>query len=279
MSWFPPGPSLLFCPADRPDRYQKAADRADVVILDLEDAVAPGDKAGAREAIVVTPLDPTSTIVRVNPVDSGEFEADLVALASTDYRCVMLAKTESAAQLERIDADVLALIETPLGVVNAEQIAAASNCVGMMWGAEDLTAAMGGNASRWSAQGETMGVYRDAPRYARARVAMAAAAFGRFAVDAVHLDIADHEGLRAEADDAVALGYAATACIHPGQVPVIREAYSPTAEEVARAERIVAAAREEAGVFQLDGRMVDAPVIALAESVLRRARATRTDRS
>ena len=279
MSWFPPGPSLLFCPADRPDRYQKAADRADVVILDLEDAVAPGDKAAAREAIVATSLDPSSTIVRVNPVDSGEFEADLAALASTEYRCVMLAKTESATQLERIDTDVLALIETPLGVVNAEQIAATPNCVGMMWGAEDLTAAMGGNASRWPAQGEIMGVYRDAPRYARARVAMAAAAFGRFAVDAVHLDIADHEGLRAEADDAVALGYAATACIHPGQVPVIREAYSPTAEEVARAERIVAAAREEAGVFQLDGRMVDAPVIALAESVLRRARATRTDRS
>lgn len=279
MSWFPPGPSLLFCPADRPDRYQKAADRADVVILDLEDAVAPNDKAAAREAIVATPLDPASTIVRVNPVDSGEFEADLAALASTEYRCVMVAKTESAAQLERIDADVLALIETPLGVVNAEQIAAASNCVGMMWGAEDLTAAMGGNASRWPAQGETMGVYRDAPRYARARVAMAAAAFGRFAVDAVHLDIADHAGLRTEADDAVALGYVATACIHPGQVPVIREAYTPTTGEITRAERIVTAAREEAGVFQLDGRMVDAPVIALAESVLRRARATRTDRS
>ena len=279
--WLPPGPAMLFCPADRPDRYGKAAERSDVVIIDLEDAVAPADKPAAREALVAHPLDPASTIVRLNPFDSGEFEADLEALAKTQYRCVMLAKAESAEQVEQVPVGVLALIETPLGVVRADEIAAASNCVGLMWGAEDLVAAMGGNASRFAAMAPAtgapaMGQYRDAPRYARARVAMAAAAFGRFAVDAVHLDIADHDGLRAEADDAVALGFMATACIHPGQVPVIRDAYAPTPEEVSRAERIVSAARNEAGVFQLDGRMVDAPVISLAHSVLRRAQATGT---
>lgn len=273
MSWVPPGPAMLFCPADRPDRYPKAADRADVVILDLEDAVAPADKPGAREALVATPLDPAATIVRVNPVDSGEFEADLAALAQTDYTCVMLAKTESAEQVARVPADVVALIETPRGVVAGEEIAAASNCVGMMWGAEDLVAAMGGVASRHPSPDSIMGPYRDAPRYARARVALAAAAFGRFAVDAVHIDIADHDGLRAEADDAVALGYAATACIHPGQAAVVRAAYAPSADEIARAERITSAARTAAGVFELDGQMVDAPLVALAESVLRRAKA------
>lgn len=282
MSWFPPGPALLFCPADRPDRYAKAAERSDVVILDLEDAVAPADKPAARQAVAEHRLDPAATIVRVNPAGGPEFDADLAALATTDYRCVMLAKAESAEQVARVGRDVLALIETPLGVVRADQIAAADNCVGLMWGAEDLTAAMGGTASRFPASGPggpgaALGRYRDAPRYARARVAMAAAAFGRFAVDAVHLDIADAAGLRAEADDAVALGFVGTACIHPGQVPVVREAYAPTAEEVARAESIVNAARTQPGVFQHEGRMVDAPVIALAESVLRRAAATGTD--
>lgn len=282
MSWNPPGPALLFCPADRPDRYAKAAERADVVIVDLEDAVAPDAKASAREALVATPLDPASTIVRVNPVDTDDFALDLEALARTDYRVVMLAKSESAEEVAAVRVgdrvfDVLALVETPLGVVRAAGIAAADNCVGLMWGAEDLVAAMGGGASRFGpgemAGGRIPGEYRDVPRHARSAVALAAAAFGRFAVDSVHLDIADAIGQRAEADDAVALGYQATACIHPSQVEIVREAYAPSADEITWARRVLDAARDNPGVFRLDGRMVDAPVFRQAEAVLRRARA------
>lgn len=280
-AWIPPGPALLFCPADRPERYGKAADRADVVIIDLEDAVAPAGRPAAREALTASELDPDRTIVRVNPVDTDDHAADLEALAATGYRCVMLAKTESAAQVTDVHsatgAAVLALVETPLGVVRVEEIAAAPGCAGLMWGAEDLLAAMGGSTSRFSAAEaggpRVAGEYRDVPRHARARVALAAAAFGRWAVDSVHLDIADEAGQRAEALDAVALGYVGTACIHPSQVAVVRGAYAPDDDEVAWARRVLDAAEHEKGVFQLDGRMVDGPVFRQAEATLRRAQA------
>src|SRR5699024_2476457 len=97
--WTPPGPAMLFCPADRPERYGKAAERADVVIVDLEDAVAPENRTVARDALRASELDPARTIVRVNPADSADHAADLEALAATGYRCVTLAKTESAAQV------------------------------------------------------------------------------------------------------------------------------------------------------------------------------------
>ena len=280
-AWIPPGPALLFCPADRPERYAKAADRADVVIVDLEDAVAPEGRPAAREALRASTLDPDRTIVRVNPIGTDDHAADLEALADTDYRCVMLAKTESAAQVTDLysttGAAVLALVETPLGVVRAEEIAAAPGCAGLMWGAEDLLAAMGGSTSRFSeveAGGPRVaGEYRDVPRHARTRVALAAAAFGRWAVDSVHLDIADEAGQRAEALDAVALGFVSTACIHPSQVAVVRQAYAPDDDEVAWARKVLAAAEHNQGVFQLDGRMVDGPVFRQAEATMRRAAA------
>lgn len=279
--WTPPGPAMLFCPADRPERYGKAAERADVVIVDLEDAVAPENRTVARDALRASELDPARTIVRVNPADSADHAADLEALAATGYRCVMLAKTESAAQVTDLysstGAEVLALVETPLGVVRAPEIASAPGCAGLMWGAEDLLAAMGGSTSRF-AESEAgaprvAGQYRDVPRHARARVALAAAAFGRWAVDSVHLDIADEAGQRAEALDAVALGFVATACIHPSQVATVRQAYAPDDDEVAWARRVLDAARGNQGVFQLDGRMIDGPVFRQAEATLRRAAA------
>jgi citrate lyase subunit beta/citryl-CoA lyase len=280
-AWIPPGPALLFCPADRPERYGKAAERADVVIVDLEDAVAPDARPAAREALRASDLDPERTIVRVNPVGTDDHDADLEALADTAYRCVMLAKTESAAQVADVHAAtgaaVLALVETPLGVVRAAEIAAAPGCAGMMWGAEDLLAAMGGSTSRFAGVEvggpRVAGEYRDVPRHARAQVALAAAAFGRWAVDSVHLDIADEAGQRAEALDAVALGFVATACIHPSQVAVVRGAYAPDDDEVAWARKVLAAAENNQGVFRLDGRMVDGPVFRQAEATLRRAAA------
>lgn len=281
--WTPPGPAMLFCPADRPERHTKAAERADVVVLDLEDAVAPDRRPAAREALRSSSLDPERTIVRVNAAGTDDHAADLEAVSATDHRCLMLAMTESAAQVADLHAAtgawVLALVETPLGVVRSEEIAAAPGCAGLMWGAEDLIAAMGGSTSRYSAEEaggpRVAGEYRDVPRHARARVALAAAAFGRWAVDSVHLDIGDTAGQRAEALDAVALGYAATACIHPSQVAVIRQAYAPTGDEIDWARRVLDAARENPGVFQLDGRMVDGPVFRQAEATLRRAAAAR----
>ncbi len=260
------GPALLFCPADRPDRYAKAAERADAVILDLEDAVAPGDKSAARTALVANALDPASTIVRVNGVDSGCFADDLAALARTDYRRVMLAKTESAEQVARLEGfEVVALCETAAGILNVASITAAPGVVAVMWGAEDLVASLGGTSSR-----HDDGSYRDVASHARSSVLLAAGAAGTVAIDSVYVDIRDLSGLALEAADARASGFSATACIHPSQVSVIREAYRPTPEEVAFATALLAAARDERGVFRFEGRMVDEPVLRHARSVLGR---------
>ncbi len=272
--WQPPGPAILFCPADRPERYAKAADRSDAVILDLEDAVTAEARPAARAALVAGGLDPQRTVVRVNALGTFDFAADVAAVERTDYRVVMLAKTEHAHQLDRLaqvdGLQVIALIETPLGAVNVHEIAAHPRCIGLMWGAEDLVAAMGGRSSRFPD-----GTYRDVARHVRSVVRLAAAAFDRFALDSVHIDIADVDGLRAEALDAVALGYAATVCIHPSQVPVIRAAYRPTDDELDWARAVLTATSGESGaphgVFAVRGQMIDAPLLAQARAIVSRA--------
>ena len=261
------GPAMLFCPADRPDRYAKAAERADAVILDLEDAVAPGDKAAAREALVAHPLDPASTIVRVNAVDSGHLAEDLAAVARTDYRLLMLAKTESAEQVAVLTGfEVIALCETASGIKNVASIADAPGVIAVMWGAEDLVASLGGTSSR-----HDDGRYRAVASHARSSMLLAAGAAGRAAIDSVYLDIPNLSGLELEALDARGSGFTATACIHPSQITVIRDAYRPTTDEVALATAILVAAEGQRGVFRFDGRMVDEPVLRHARATLTRA--------
>jgi citrate lyase subunit beta/citryl-CoA lyase len=145
-------------------------------------------------------------------------------------------------------------------------VAVAENTVGLMWGAEDLVASLGGSASR-----RPDGSYRDVPRQVRALTLLAAKAYGRFALDTVHLDIKDLDGLREEATDAAALGFDGSVAIHPEQVPVIRSAFAPDEAEAGWARRVLAAASRERGVFQFEGRMVDAPVLRHAELLLRRS--------
>lgn len=175
----------------------------------------------------------------------------------------MLAKTESAAQLDALAAwDVVALCETALGVVHAAEIAAHRAVVGMMWGAEDLIAGMHGRTSRLAD-----GSYRDVARHARASVLLAARSFGRTAIDAVHIDIGDLDGLHGEARDAAASGFQATACIHPSQVDVIRRAYAPTPDERAWAARVLDEAARQPGVFRFEGRMIDEPILRQARAL------------
>lgn len=259
------GPALLFCPADRPDRFAKALARADAVILDLEDAVAPADKPAARAALAEHPLDPARVLVRVNPPSTPEFADDLAALAATPYRRIMVAKAD--ATLPSVPGfEIVALCETAAGVLDARDLARRPGVVALMWGAEDLVASIGGTSSR-----AVGGGYRDVARHARATVLLAAGAAGIAAIDAVHLAIDDLDGLRAEAEDAAASGFTATACIHPSHVAVIRDAYRPSPEEVAVARRLLDAAAGAGAVFQHEGRMIDGPVLRHAESVLRRA--------
>jgi citrate lyase subunit beta/citryl-CoA lyase len=264
-----PGPALLFCPADRPDRYEKALAAADAVILDLEDGVGADGKDAARAALAAARLDPARVIVRVSAAGTPEHAADIEALRGTGYRQVMLAKTETRAQLDGLGGDwrVVALCETPLGVVNAAEIAAAPNVVAALWGAEDLIAAMRGRTSRFPD-----GRYRDVALHARSAVLLAASAYGKAAIDSVYLDIPDLAGLAAESQDAAASGFALKACVHPSQVAVVRRAFQADEAQVAWARRILAAARgvggRDKGVIKVDGQMIDAPLIRQAEAIL-----------
>jgi citrate lyase subunit beta / citryl-CoA lyase len=265
------GPALLFCPADRPDRFRKAIDRADAVILDLEDAVDPANRASARESVRTSGLDPQRVIVRVNAVGSADLPHDLGAVRAGGYHTVMLPKAssaEDAGSLAQADGSlrVIALCETAAGVASAREIAAAPNVVALMWGAEDLIASLGGTASRFAD-----GRYRPIAQYARSAVLIAAGAAGKAAIDTVHLDLADVESLAAEAHDAVASGFSATACIHPSQVETIRDAYRPDEQAVESARAVLAAAAEHGGVFRFRGQMVDAPVLAHAQALIRRS--------
>ncbi|NLV80740.1 MAG: CoA ester lyase [Rhodococcus sp.] len=267
-----PGPAWLFCPADRPERYAKAADRSDVVILDLEDAVAGADKQSARDALVATPLDPERTVVRINGVDTEHHAADLEALRRTAYTRVMLPKCEGAHQVRSLELlEVVALVESPLGVLAVEEIAKADNTVGIMWGAEDLVAGLGGSSSR-----RADGVYRGVAQHARSMTLLAAKGHGRWALDSVYLDIKDTDGLHDETLDAVAVGFDVKVAIHPGQIEPIRRAYLPTPEEVDWARRVLAAAENERGVFDFEGAMVDGPILEHAERLLQRSSMHRT---
>jgi citrate lyase subunit beta/citryl-CoA lyase len=270
------GPALLFCPADRPDRYGKALAAADVVILDLEDGTGADRKVAAREALLATPLDPSRVIVRVNAVGTAEHASDIAVLGQTAYRLVMLPKAETSAQLDHLDPDwqVIALCETPAGILNAPQIAALPTVIALMWGAEDLIASIGGRSSR-----HPEGRYRDVARHARSAALLAAAAYGKAAIDSVYTDIGDLDGLAAEAEDAAASGFAGKACIHPSQVPVVRAAFRADEAQVAWARRVLEAVRaaagpgdggrpRDSGAIKVDGQMIDAPLIRQAEAIL-----------
>jgi citrate lyase subunit beta/citryl-CoA lyase len=258
------GPAWLFCPADRPERFEKAAAAADVVILDLEDGVAAKDREAARSALIETLLDPDRTVVRINSSATDDHQLDLEALNRTSYTTVMLAKTEDAEQVRDLaPLDVVVLIETPLGAVEVNALARMDNAIALMWGAEDLFAVTGGTANR-----NADGTYRDVAEHVRSQTLLAAKAYGRMALDSVYLDIKDLDGLGKEVDDAVAVGFDAKVAIHPSQVAVIRAGYAPTAEQVSWARAVLAKAVGERGVFQYEGLMVDAPVLRRAERIV-----------
>lgn len=267
--------SILFAPGANPDVMRKAAaGDADLVVFDLEDAVAPDEKEAARSA-VRSVLDDASTTshlcVRVNPVGAGGAEDLEEILTGPHPECVMLPKTGAPDDLAALgelldqhgaDPRILALIESATGVIAADAIAATDRTDAILFGAEDFAADIG--ATRTSDGIEVL--------YARQRVVIAASAAGVDAIDTVYTDFRDLDGLREEAAFAARLGYDGKMAIHPDQVPVINEAFTPGTEAVEWAERVLAAAAEtDAGVFEVDGEMIDAPLITQAERIIDRA--------
>jgi citrate lyase subunit beta/citryl-CoA lyase len=186
------------------------------------------------------------------------------------FATFMLAKAEGTVRLDGLA--VVALVETAQGVEALPEIVGSPSVVGLMWGADDLVASLGGTASR-----RPTGGYRDVARHVRSRVLLAGKAAGRFVLDAVYLDIPDLAGLRDEADDAVAVGFDGKVAIHPSQVPVIRDAYRPSAEQLDWAYGVLAAG-SAGGVATYEGRMIDGPVFRQAERIVRLADPARSQR-
>jgi citrate lyase subunit beta / citryl-CoA lyase len=269
-----PGPALLFCPAHRHDRYAKALAAADMAILDLEDAT-PADQKDAARAHVVTALaehDPARIIVRINPTATDAGRRDVEALAGTSCRTVMVAKAEDPDALAEVAAAggfaLIAIAETARGARRLDALAAAPGVAGLMWGSEDLTADLGGRSSR-----DDAGAHLPHVTHLRGGLLLAAAAAGAYAVDGVWLDLEDLDGLAREAREAALMGYRAKAAVHPAQVPVIRAAFAPTDEELARARRVLEAAEgADGGAHRTDGRMIDEPLLRQARAIIAAAR-------
>ena len=273
--------SVLFSPGDQPSLMRKAPDTgADTVVFDLEDAVAPARKEEARAAVADVLTDPEfdpdcEVCVRVN-ADPATAADDLDGVLADGPRldAVMVPKAESGTGVHRIDelvgergADLslLALCESAQGVLGAEDIAATPSVDAVLFGAEDLSADIGATRTEG---GEEVS-------HARQRVVLAAAAAGIDAIDTVFTDIEATDRLAEETAFAAQLGYDGKMAIHPGQVPVVNEAFTPDPAAVEWAERVLAAreAADGRGVFRVDDEMIDAPLLARAERVMERHRA------
>ena len=265
--------NLLFTPADRPERFEKAvAVGADGAILDLEDGVGLPSKEKARQAALkffqTPPAAPQGFIwaVRFNHVTTEDGLKDLLAFRAAPLKpkVVMLPKTESVTEVEIAvrhlktgagDApQILALIETGKGLGAAEAIASHPSVAAIAFGGADLAADLHATLA-W----EPM-------LFARSRIAQAAAAAGIPAFDVPFLDIHDAAGLSKETQLVKALGYSCKLAIHPAQIAPINAVFTPDSKELERAERIVAAFKQaHGGACQVDGRMVDVPVVKAAQ--------------
>jgi citrate lyase subunit beta/citryl-CoA lyase len=273
--------SLLFVPGDRPDRMAKALGLgADALILDLEDAVAPDAKPQAREEIACFLDGPRDhgvhVFVRINPIDGPLAADDLAAILPARPDGIVLPKAEGLASLDALAARGVAHIpilpiatETPAAMFRLSEYAGSSlPLAGLTWGAEDLPAAIGATTAR-----EADGSYTAPYQLARALTLFGAHAAGTAAIETVYPDFRDLEGLAAYAARAQRDGFTGMMAIHPAQVPVINAAFTPSAQDVARAQAIVDlfAAHPGAGALQLDGKMVDAPHLKAARALLARA--------
>lgn len=271
--------SLLFVPGDRPERFPKAvATGADALILDLEDSVVPERKAEARVAVrtwIEAPRDEDgpAVFVRINPIDSDDVAADLAALAGLALDGIVLPKAEGsdsvAMLLDRLPGDYVVLpvaSETPAAVFQLGTFASvAGRLAGLTWGAEDLPASIGAVTAR-----EEDGSYTDPYRVVRALTLFGAHAAGVPAIETVFPDFRNLEALAAYAARGRRDGFTGMLAIHPTQVAVINDAFTPSEAELEHARAVVAMfeANPGAGALQLDGKMIDAPHLKSARRLL-----------
>ena len=270
--------SLLFVPADRPERFAKAAaSGADAIILDLEDSVAPERKAFGREAIAEWLASPRDGVafVRVNPLDGDHTRADLASVLPAAPDGIMLPKAEGAAGIQALialadGANVPPILpiatETPAAIFQLGTFRQVrEKLAGLAWGAEDLPASGGASTAR-----EEDGRYTAPFEMARSLTLFAAHAAGVPAIDTVFPRIEAMDDLKAYIGRARRDGFTGMMAIHPVQVAAINEGFTPSEAEIARARAVVEAfqANPGAGVLKLDGKMIDRPHLIQAQRVL-----------
>ncbi|QND60877.1 HpcH/HpaI aldolase/citrate lyase family protein [Mesorhizobium huakuii] len=286
--------SLLFVPGDSERKLEKGCGAgADVVIVDLEDSVAPQNKANARAVaarFIAERRGQTSAAIyiRVNDLSTGLTDDDLAALVPVKPDGIMLPKSNSGQDVQQLSAKlrvheaengladgsikILPIItETPAGVLAAATYAGVSaRLAGLTWGAEDLSAAIGARTAR-----DEQGRYTDLFRHARLATILAAGAAEVAAIDTVFPNFRDMAAFATECAEAERDGFTGKMAIHPDQVPVINAAFTPSTEAVKQSAAIVAAfeAAGNPGVVGIDGKMFDRPHLRLAERLLARAKA------
>jgi len=257
--------SYLFVPGDRPERFDKAvATGADVVILDLEDAVSPGGKAIAREKVGEWLAAGNRAAVRINGAQSEWHERDLGLLRHPSLAAVVLPKAEEPSHIEAVSCiasagmPIVPIVESAAGIWNVRALACTRGVTQLAFGSVDFQLDAG-----IEGEGEAL-------LYARSRLVLASA-IARIAppIDGVTTAIKDDDQLRRDIAAARALGFGGKLCIHPRQVAIVAASFRPTPDEIARAHRIVAAAEVAGnGAIQVDGKLIDRPMVERARNVL-----------
>ncbi len=278
--------TLLFVPADSERKLVKAvAAGSDALAIDLEDAVLPARKAVGREMLIEfakTYNAESELWVRVNDLTSGELLRDLACVVKVAPKGILLPKirdrqdvetvqnylsmAESMAGLVEGSIKILAIAtETPQIIMNMPGLAAKrpERVVGLIWGAEDLSSAIGAGDPR-----QADGAWRPAYHQVRNQCLFAAHAMEVAVMDTVFVDFRDPEGCRKSAEMARYDGFTGKIAIHPDQIPIINEAFTPTATEIAFAQRVVAAFESGAGSVSIDGKMFDVPHLKAARRML-----------
>ena len=279
--------SVHFVPGGNDRFFEKGlASGADTLVLDLEDSVPPERKAAARTAVVdwLTAASDArhELMVRVNALDTEWCADDVAAMVTAGARSLMVPKVSSSADLDGLERLIVGTdpesavtffpvaTETARGVFAVPDVAAHSRVDGVCWGAEDLSAVLGAVSAR-GADGRLLDVFA----HVRSWCLLGAAAGGVPAIDAVWTDLGDLDGLRREAEQGAAMGFDGKITIHPAQIEIVNDVFTPTADAVARAHALVDAFAEHAAAgrsaFRFEGAMVDAPHVARARRLLARA--------
>ena len=289
-----PRRSLHFVPGGNEKMLQKSlATNADVLVLDLEDAVAPHRKDDVRRVVAEwlreADFANKEKTVRMNPLDTPWGLADLEATMATPPDAYLVPKPETLEDLDQIDTELtrlerryghpprsvglILIVETPRGVLNAQAFAACPRVAAMTWGAEDLAAGLGAASNR-DAAGDYLPVFQ----HARATTLLSACAGGVQAIDTVYVDFKDAAGFQRDCAAAANDGFAGKLSIHPHQIDVINAAFTPSAQQLAEAQALIDAFEEAQAAgkmaFSFNGSMVDAPHLNRAKSLLARAKAT-----